>query len=83
LKDSVAEGHGVEVRRYLNRHDRYLIFNERGWPKNLDVIELVDGSPLLERSNGSRKGPSRTHVKLDDRWVPSKAASELPLASTR
>src|SRR5215510_688893 len=57
LKDFIAEGHTIQVRRHPKLHDRYLIFNDRCWlvgsslkdagKKSFSMIELVDGRPAI------------------------------------
>jgi hypothetical protein len=64
LKDFVAEGHAIQVRRHPKLHDRYLIFNERCWligsslkdagKKSFNMIELVDGRSAIVREVESK-----------------------------
>lgn len=52
LRDLLAEGHQIEVRKHLKLHDRFILFNNRCWlvgsslkdagGKNFNIIECVD-----------------------------------------
>jgi hypothetical protein len=53
-------------------------------PKNLYAIELVDGRPPIVEEVERKWNEAKPYTyEAEDRWVPSKAASKLPLASTR
>jgi hypothetical protein len=57
LKEFIAEGHSIQVRRHPKLHDRYLIFNERCWligsslkdagKKDFSMIEAVDSKSAI------------------------------------
>jgi hypothetical protein len=77
LKEFLAEGHEIEIRRHEKLHDRYIIFNDRCWlvgsslkdagQKAFNVIEFIDSKEkILEDINSKWEEAMKYNQKAPD-----------------